>query len=124
MSVKYILDETGNPVEEPDLMKWAAWFEKAERKIARSEFFQPAWKVWLSKLLKIKRWEPARVSTVFLGLNHNYGEGEPVLFETMVFGGRYNEQMERYEYLDKAKIGHEQWVSKVKTQIPPTSKSQ
>lgn len=28
-----------------------------------------------------------RVSTVWLGLDHNWGGGEPLLFETMSFGG-------------------------------------
>lgn len=28
---------------------------------------------------------PYRVSTVFLGLDHQHGEGPPLLFETMVF---------------------------------------
>jgi hypothetical protein len=27
------------------------------------------------------------VSTVWLGLNHQYGDGPPLIFETMVFGG-------------------------------------
>lgn len=35
------------------------------------------------------------VSTVFLGLDHSYGEGEPLLFETMVFGGDHDEEMWR-----------------------------
>jgi hypothetical protein len=35
------------------------------------------------------------VSTVWLGLDHNWG-GRPHIFETMVFGGPLNEQLERY----------------------------
>lgn len=30
------------------------------------------------------------VSTVFLGLDHNYGDGPPLLWETMVFGGPWD----------------------------------
>lgn len=31
---RYVLDADGNPVPEPDLMKWAEWMEKAERHVA------------------------------------------------------------------------------------------
>jgi len=35
---------------------------------------------------------PMTVSTVFLGLDHNYGpEGPPLLFETMVFGPAFDQ---------------------------------
>lgn len=29
---------------------------------------------------------PVRVSTVWLGIDHRFGEGPPIIFETMVFG--------------------------------------
>lgn len=35
------------------------------------------------------------VSTVFLSMDHNYGEGDPVLWETMVFGGKHDGDMSR-----------------------------
>jgi len=31
------------------------------------------------------------VSTVFLAIDHNHGEGEPLIFETMVFDEGFNE---------------------------------
>jgi hypothetical protein len=57
---------------------------------------------------------PATVSTVFLGLDHNIlGMGPPVLFESMIFGGKYDGEMQRYtSYLD-AKDGHEAMVKKL-----------
>jgi hypothetical protein len=52
---------------------------------------------------------------VFLGVDHNFfDEGEPVLFETMVFGGKYDEEQERYITYEQAEQGHAQWVEKVK----------
>jgi len=48
----------------------------------------------------------AGVSTIWLGLNHNWGEGAPLIFETMVFGGEHNEDQWRYETLDQAIAGH------------------
>ncbi len=46
------------------------------------------------------------VSTVFLGLNHRYGEGVPVLFETMIFGGEHDQYQDRYCTYDEAEAGH------------------
>lgn len=54
------------------------------------------------------------VSTVFLGLDHSYGKGPPILWETMVFGGSMrDEYMERYTSEQEALEGHErakQWA--------------
>lgn len=55
------------------------------------------------------------VSTVFLGLDHNYFDrGPPVLFETMIFGGTLNQSMMRYATYDEALVGHDVAVKKVK----------
>lgn len=50
--------------------------------------------------------ESILVSTVFLGVDHRHGEGVPVLFETMVFGGKYNDFQRRYCTYDEAIEGH------------------
>lgn len=47
-----------------------------------------------------------RVSTVFLGLNHAFRPGPPVLFETLVFGGPMDLHMDRYYTEDEAAAGH------------------
>lgn len=67
MADHYILD--GKKVVPTDLMSWARWFEKSgsDRVIASTNVGQ------------------VRVSTVFLGLDHQFGNGPPLLFETMVF---------------------------------------
>ena len=54
------------------------------------------------------------VSTVFLGLNHNWGDGEPLLYETMVFGGKLHDETERYTTVEQAREGHERMVQRVK----------
>ena len=40
--------------------------------------------------------DDVNVSTVFLGSNHNYGEGPPLIFETMIFGGVHDDEQWRY----------------------------
>ena len=73
MSHRYILDENGEPAPEPDLMKWARWFEDADRTVAATYVDRGGIRI--------------TISTVFLGMDHNLmGRGPPVLWETMVFG--------------------------------------
>ena len=92
----YILDKTGNPVAEPDIIKWAQWFETAKRHVADDRIDQ------------------VRISTIFLGIDHSFGEGEPVLFETMIFGGEHDQYTERYCNKAAALAGHDQAVALVK----------
>ena len=51
------------------------------------------------------------VSTVFLGIDHSMvrpmdQEHEPILFETMIFGGEHHNYQQRYVTWDEAKAGH------------------
>ena len=56
-----------------------------------------------------------RVSTVFLQLDHNWGPvGQPLLFETMIFGGQYDLDMWRYSTWHEAKAGHDSIVNCLK----------
>jgi hypothetical protein len=99
MNDKYILDENDNPVLEPNLMKWSAWYEanRDKRRVARD---------------KVGEYE---VSTVFLTFDHGWDGGPPVLWETMIFGGKYddwiNEYQVRYTSLADAKAGHAEAVA-------------
>ena len=77
MSDKFILNAKGEPIPEPDLVTWGRWMQ-TQAGIVKQEVIGGS-----------------RVSTVFLGLNHNYGEGPPIFWETMVFGGLLNGEQER-----------------------------
>lgn len=49
----------------------------------------------------------ALVSTVFLGLNHQWRPNQPpLLFETMIFGGARDGHQGRYSTYDEAAAGH------------------
>lgn len=62
--------------------------------------------------------EDVFVSTVFLGLNHNFsGHGVPILFETLVFGGPLDGHMERYKTWGDAEQGHQKMVDKVRKEM-------
>lgn len=86
-SGNYIL-EGKNVVECDDIHKWASRYEKADRTVAKSEK------------------DGVRVSTIFLGIDHSFGNGPPLLFETMIFGGKHDEDQWRYSTWDEAAIGH------------------
>ena len=86
---KYILDGH-EPTPVDDLLEWAKWFETADRHVAQTDINNDV-----------------RVSTVFLGLDHSFGNGPPILFETMIFGGVYDQYQERYSTWNEAKKGHE-----------------
>jgi hypothetical protein len=55
-----------------------------------------------------------RVSTVFLIIDHSFGGGPPILFETMVFGlPDDSEPQWRYRSWDEAQAGHDQVVAAI-----------
>lgn len=51
------------------------------------------------------------VSTVFLGTDHAFGGGPPLLFETMVFGGPHSDWQDRYHTWDEAESAHKRIVA-------------
>ncbi len=57
-----------------------------------------------------------KVSTVFLELDHGFGD-KPLWFESMCFGGPLAYECERYETWDEAEAGHGAMVERVKDAI-------
>jgi hypothetical protein len=98
----YILDRDGNPLAlEPgpySLVAWAEWFQSHDRTIAFDIVD-----------------EHVSVSTVFLGLDHNFfGDGHPpVLWESLVIGGSLDGYQIRYTSREGALVGHRRIVSAV-----------
>lgn len=95
----YRRDGTAYPAGEEGHLQWAHDF---------SDF----------KLKQVKRTTLKNgrfVSTVWLGLDHNYGDGPPLIFETMVFPGAGNMDeldMRRYSTEEQALAGHEEICEK------------
>jgi len=95
MSDKYIL-EGKQAIPCDDLLKWGKWYEKADRKVAKTSTVN------------------GDVSTVFLGLDHRFGDdGPPLIFETLVFGGPMDQEMDRYSTWEEAEKGHQAMVEKL-----------
>jgi hypothetical protein len=105
-NLHYVLDSDGEPRVEPDLITWAKWFEGAERHLAKTT---------------IKNLVTGRehlVSTVFLGLDHRFRGGDPVLWETMVFGDDDDSMYERrYSSRSEALAGHAEVCREVRARL-------
>lgn len=51
--------------------------------------------------------DSVEVSTVWLGLNHAFMPGgPPLIFETLIFGGRHDGELQRYSTESEALAGH------------------
>jgi hypothetical protein len=75
-----------HPIPCASLDEWVQIIESTDRQVAQTEI------------------DEVRISTVFLGLDHNYrDEGPPLLFETMIFGGGLNGNQWRCSTWEQAK---------------------
>lgn len=96
----YILDGDGQPLRCDDVVAWGYWYETnrhTTRRVARDTVVPGC-----------------EVSTVFLALDHRYGDdGPPILWETMVFGGPLDGEQDRYTSLADAKAGHAAMCARV-----------
>ena len=94
----YIL-ENQVPVPTDNILQWGQWMEDPSNK-----------RVALTEI------DELRISTVFLGVNNQFNEGQPFLFETLVFKGE--QPIEgygaRYRTWEEAKAGHDATVESVK----------
>jgi hypothetical protein len=94
---KYILDENGEPKICNDVYVWGEWYENVSN---RSILFNQVGDV--------------KVSTVFLGLDHSFGIGDPVLWGSLITGGSYDGHEERYRSKKEAITNHDKLVEMVK----------
>lgn len=97
----YILNKEGDPVPCDDLDFVDAFLaDKMQRRVAFDDFGE------------------VQVSTVFLALDHQWGSGPPLLWETLVFGGEHDGEMDRYTSKADALAGHKKMCELVKNSIP------
>ena len=97
---RYILDNSHRAVACEDLPTWAKWFETADRIVAKTTVR-----------------DGLDVSTVFLGLDHAFGDGPPLLFETMVFHDGDGREQDRYSTWDEAMAGHQRMVELMEREV-------
>jgi hypothetical protein len=85
----YILDVTGEAIAVDDPVEWGKWMQTGDRKVSET------------------RIDGVLISTVFLGVDHNFREvGPQILWETMIFGGKHDQYQDRYTSRADAVEGH------------------
>jgi len=94
MTQKYILKGKKAIPCHDTIIEWAQWWSNANRVVKQTEVAPSV-----------------TVSTVFLGLDHQFGDGDPLLFETLVIGGHRNGEMDRYSTWDEAVREHDRIVA-------------
>ena len=57
------------------------------------------------------------ISTVWLGIDHNYGSGPPIIFETMIFSPDEEQDEQQWRYATEAEARRGHWHA-VATQLP------
>jgi len=101
MKPKYSLFYTmvgHTPVPADDIMVWAEWMEAHQ----------------MDRIVKKTQIGQVEVSTIFLGVDSSMWEGVPLLFETMIFGGKHNLYNLKASSWDNALADHEDAVKLVK----------
>lgn len=97
----YILSNDNKIIQTDDVHEWAMWRQISDK-----------WRIALTRLS-----DDTEVSTVFLTINHQFDNGAPILFETMVFGGEHDGYQRRYRTYVGAEAGHIQVVEIVSKSI-------
>ena len=96
----YIVDDDKQIVE-VDFITWARWLEANHGIPGKHRVAETL----IGEIV---------ISTVFLGLDHGMSrfgtDDEPIVFETMIFGGAHDMFQARYSTWAEAEAGHEQAV--------------
>ena len=100
----YILNAYQRLLRVNDVETWARWFESAHQTGQR--------------FIKQNRMNGILISTIFLGIDHNfYGSGPPILWETMIFGLYRADPQWRFSDVELAKHWHAIQLHKVKLAV-------
>ena len=114
-----------NPIKVTNLYQWSAWFgwqSKNGGRFVRRTVIPKKKPIGKNKKLgkgkrrpssalikKLNKWrEGTLISTVFLGIDHSFkcDDDNPVLFETMIFGGQFDGYQWRHLDWNKAAAEH------------------
>lgn len=125
----YILNEAGDVQAVDDVLTWALWFEKSDKRVLRQDYLDNPFPPTQEQIPYLLHRHPdleeaivkgdwrVMVSTVFLGLDHNWWKGDPILWETMTFFGPLHEDQRRYSSKEAALAGHEEALANAKSAV-------
>jgi hypothetical protein len=94
--MRYYTLDGHTPVPTDSVLEWGMAFEKSDRIVAKTRVGE------------------CEVSTVFLGINHRWDDGPPLLFETMIFGGPHDQYQTRSSTWEEAEEQHRAACATVK----------
>ena len=97
MNIYWILEEK-TPVPTEDVLTWGRFFENTKNRTVSTTDLD----------------DDVYISTVFLGMDYQPGDGPPLLFETLVFRGPLDGEMDRYSTWGEAEAGHLRMVERAK----------
>lgn len=114
-----IVHKTVNPPELLDDLYYFLNKDKSVIKCSLKEFSEQLNEMMINDSKHVKKSDIGNfwISTVWLGINHNWGSGSPILFETMILNKYTQEWLDylvRYSTWDNALIGHENAIQYVK----------
>ena len=89
----WILNDDREVVKVADVLTWGRFYENGAMCNVGDEYIAGA-----------------RISTKFIGIDHQFGDGPPLLFETMIFGGAEDQWQERCSTWEQAEAMHAQAV--------------
>lgn len=95
MSELYILTEQKEVKRAKNIKEWSEYLQSSNNRVANDLVGS------------------YRVSTVFLGVDHAFGDGPPLVFETMIFPEDSYKDLycERYSTYEEAVAGHKRVVN-------------
>lgn len=92
----YIPDPVTHELREVGTLEWGHWMETIDNRVV----------AWTGN-------EARHVSTICIGLDHRFfGDGPPLVFETMIFIDGEGIEGERYGSWAAAEAGHKRFVDK------------
>lgn len=92
----YVIGPDGDPRPESDVVAWARNKAATDWAVAKTDVGD------------------VRVSTVFLGVDHSFGGGIPILYKTMIFGGCWDQWQWRHPTRAAALAGHDRAVAAIR----------
>lgn len=95
----FILDEKNNIIPNKNIEEFRKWSDENKEKLQIETFIGDF-----------------RISTIFMGRNHdNFHEGEPLLWETMIFKNKevFEDYQKRYSSFKEAMNGHNEAIDKI-----------
>jgi len=87
--------------------------------VTREEWLNQLSRIDLRRVAETRMKNGIYISTVFLGLDHNWSNyGPPLIFETMIFGGPHDQYQTRSSTWEEAEEHHRIAVAKAEEIFP------